>query len=162
MPYAVFICFEIHATIMKTHDTTEYQPRNIEDMMQIIAAQGRVISEELNMMSPDCATTSSSQQPRNLAKQQTRNLSSQPHNLAATSNSKASKSYDAGLNRSTSKASAMRSLERPRKRERSEPALNQRQATSSAEEQTDFEQGRNLESFEISLIRRIFYYISPI
>jgi len=112
--------------------------RNIEDMMQIIAAQGRVISEELNMMSPDCATTSSSQQPRNLAKQQTRNLSSQqPHNLAATS---ASRSYDAGLNRSTSKASAMRSLERPRKRERSEPALNQRQATSSAEEQTDFEQ----------------------
>ena len=147
MPYPVFICFEIHATIMKTHDTTEYQPRNIEDMMQIIAAQGRVISEELNMMSPDCATTSSSQQPRNLAKQQTRNLSSQqPHNLAATS---ASRSYDAGLNRSTSKASAMRSLERPRKRERSEPALNQRQATSSAEEQTDFEQGRNLESFEI-------------
>ena len=90
--------------------------RNIEDMMKIIAAQGRVISEELNRMN-----ASSQQQPRNLA----------------------SRSYDAGLNRSTSSSSAaaMRSLERPRKRERSEPALlNQRQANSSAEEQTDIEQ----------------------
>ena len=89
--------------------------RNIEDMMKIIAAQGRVVSEELNRMN---ATAPTSQQPRNLA----------------------SKSYDAGLNRSTSSSAAMRSLERPRKRERSEPALNQRQATSSAEEQTDIEQ----------------------
>ena len=91
--------------------------RNIEDMMKIIAAQGRVISEELNRMNHECVATPS-QQPRNLA----------------------SKSYDAGLNRSTSSSAAMRSLERPRKRERSEPALNQRQATSSAEEQTDIEQ----------------------
>ena len=92
--------------------------RNIEDMMKIIAAQGRVISEELDRMN---ATTSQQQQPRNLA----------------------SRSYDAGLNRSTSSSSAaaMRSLERPRKRERSEPALlNQRRANSSAEEQTDIEQ----------------------
>ena len=91
--------------------------RNIEDMMKIIAAQGRVISEELDRMN----ATSQQQQPRNLA----------------------SKSYDAGLNRSTSSSSAaaMRSsLERPRKRERSEPALNQRRANSSAEEQTDIEQ----------------------
>ena len=89
--------------------------RNIEDMMKIIAAQGRVISEELDRMH-----ATSQQQPRNLA----------------------SKSYDAGLNRSTSSAVAMRSsLERPRKRERSEPALlNQRRANSSAEEQTDIEQ----------------------
>ena len=90
--------------------------RNIEDMMKIIAAQGRVISEELNRM--NATVPSSQQQPRNLA----------------------SKSYDAGLNRSTSSSAAVRSLERPRKRERSEPALNQRQATSSAEEQTDLEQ----------------------
>ena len=91
--------------------------RNIEDMMKIIAAQGRVISEELGRMN----ATSQQQQPRNLA----------------------SRSYDAGLNRSTSSSSAaaMRSsLERPRKRERSEPALNQRRANSSAEEQTDIEQ----------------------
>ena len=116
---------------MKILDTTEYQPRNIEDMMKIIAAQGRVISEELNRMGGECPT-SSSQQPRN---------------LAAIS----SRSCDAGLNRSTSSSAAMRSLERPRKRERSEPALNQRQqATSSAEEQTDIEQVRNLENFEIS------------
>ena len=96
--------------------------RNIEDMMKIIAAQGRVISEELDRMN---ATTSQQQQPRNLA----------------------SRSYDAGLNRSASStsAAAMRSsLERPmRKRERSEPALNQRQANSSAEEQTDIEQVRD-------------------
>ena len=93
--------------------------------MKIIAAQGRVISEELNRMSDDRAT-SSSQQPRNLA--------------TATS----SRSCDAGLNRSTSSAAAtMRSLERPRKREKSEPALNQRQAISSAEEHSDIEQERN-------------------
>ena len=109
--------------------------RNIEDMMKIIAAQGRVISEELNRMSGDCAT-SSSQQSRN---------------LAAISSSTASRSYDAGLNRSTSSSAAMRSLERPRKRERSEPALIQRQATSSAEEQTDIEQVRNL----LNLINQI-------
>ena len=103
--------------------------RNIEDMMKIIAAQGRVISEELNRMGGDCSATSSSQQPRN---------------LAAIPSSTASRSCDAGLNRSTSSSAAMRSLERPRKRERSEPALIQRQATSSAEEQTDIEQVRNL------------------
>ena len=104
--------------------------RNIEDMMKIIAAQGRVISEELNRMGGgDCSATSSSQQPRN---------------LAAIPSSTASRSCDAGLNRSTSSSAAMRSLERPRKRERSEPALIQRQATSSAEEQTDIEQVRKL------------------
>ena len=107
--------------------------------MKIIAAQGRVISEELNRMGGECPT-SSSQQPRNLT-------------------SISSRSCDAGLNRSTSSATAVRSLERPRKRERSEPALHKQNATSSAEEQTDIEQVTIQRALKlINFIRQIFCY----